>query len=153
METSRRDLIAAGTVLAALGATGASAAPSKAPPGLMEILHVYSDANGISHARRVRVYGNKALPVTAVMAGSIGVGLTEWGTAANKRFSVNMTGDLDVELGDGTHHRVGKGDLVFIEDQGGRGHRSHMLTPIANLFLLVPDDFDLLTWAGKPEAG
>ena len=55
-----------------------------------------------------------------------------------------------VELGDGTHHKIGKGDLVFIEDQGGKGHRSHMLTPIANLFLIVPDDFDLLAWAGQP---
>jgi hypothetical protein len=27
-----------------------------------------------------------------------------------------------------------------------------MLTPIANLFLIVPDDFDLLAWAGEPPA-
>lgn len=153
METSRRDLIAAGAVLTALGAVSSNAAPSRPPAGLMEVLHVYSDADGVSHARRVRVYGNKALPVTGVMAGSIGAGLTEWGTAPNKRFSVNMVGDLEVELGDGSRHRIGKGDLVFIEDQGGRGHRSHMLTPIANLFLLVPDDFDLLAWAGKSDQG
>ncbi|MGF7170672.1 hypothetical protein FHS91_002358 [Sphingobium xanthum] len=150
METSRRDLLAAGTILTALMTTGAEAAPAPPPPGLMEVLHVYSDAEGVSHARRVRVYGNKPIPVTQIVAGSIGPGLTQWGTASNKRFSINVTGDLDVELGDGTHHRIGKGDLVFIEDQGGRGHRSHMLTAIANLFIMVPDDFDLRAWAGKP---
>lgn len=152
METSRRDLIALGTIAAAFAATGAEAATSSPPPGLLEILHVYADADGVSHARRVRVHGNKALPVTGILAGSIGAGLTEWGTAPNRRFSINITGDLEVELGDGTRHRIGKGDLVFIEDQGGRGHRSHMLTPVANLFILVPDEFDLLEWAGKPAA-
>jgi hypothetical protein len=116
----------------------------------MEVLHIYSDKNGVSHGKRVRVYGNKAIPVVEIMAGSIGTGLTEWGTARNKRFSINVTGDLDVELGDGTHFKIGKGDLVFIEDQGGKGHRSHMLTPIANLFIIVADDFDLAAWAGQP---
>lgn len=152
METSRRELIAAGTILTTLGAGGVEAAPAAPPPGLIEVLHVYADAQGVSHARRVRVYGNKPLPVTEVLAGAIGPGLTEWGTARNKRFSINTTGNLEVELGDGTKHRIGKGDLVFIEDQGGKGHRSHMLTPIGNLFLIVPDDFDLLAWAGTAPA-
>lgn len=154
MQTSRRNLLAAGTVFTALAATGcgkANAAISAPPPGLMEVLHVYSDADGITHARRVRVYGtNNPIPVVEVVAGSIGTGDSHWGTAPNKRFSINTTGDLDVELADGTHHHVGKGDLVFIDDQGGKGHLSHMLTPVANLFIIVPDDFDLAEWAGKP---
>lgn len=150
METSRRELIAAGTALAAFAATRADAAISQAPAGLMEVLHVYSGPDGISRAKRVKVYGNKPLPVVQILAGSIGPGASEWGTAPKKRFSINTSGNLDVELGDGSHHRIGKGDLVFIEDQGGRGHRSHMLTPIANLFIVVPDDFDLEAWAGKP---
>jgi len=153
MQTSRRDLIAMGTVLTAALAAGRSTAQiSAAPAGLMEVLHVYSGADGISHARRVPVYGSKPLPVVEIIAGSIGTGVTAWGTAPKKRFSINITGDIDVELADGTHHRIGKGDLVFIEDQGGKGHRSTMLTPVANLFMVVPDDFDLLAWAGKPPA-
>jgi len=150
MQTSRRDLLAAGTILTALAATSAGAQIRQAPPGLMEVLHVYSGQDGISRARRVKVYGNKPLPVVEIVAGSIGTGLTGWGTAAKKRFSINTSGDIDVELGDGSHHRIGKGDLVFIEDQGGKGHRSNMLSPVANLFIIVPDDFDLLAWAGKP---
>ncbi|MBN8819806.1 MAG: hypothetical protein J0I80_13930 [Sphingomonas sp.] len=152
METSRRELIAAGTLVAAFAATGSGAQIARAPDGLMSVLHIYSGPDGISRARRVPVHGNKTIPIVEVMAGSIGPGLTPWGTAPQKRFSINTTGDLDVELADGTHHRIGKGDLVFIDDQGGKGHRSHMLTPVANLFLIVPDDFDLIAWAGKPAA-
>ncbi len=151
METSRRELMVAGTLLGALGVTAAKGAPAAPPDGMMEVLHVYPDAEGVSHARRVRVFGNKAIPVQSVSAGSIGVGVSHWGSAPNKRFSINTAGELDVELGDGTRHRVGKGDLVFIEDIVGTGHRSHFLTPVANLFLIVPDDFDLLQWAAAEE--
>lgn len=153
METSRRDLMTAGALVAMLAPQGAEAQTMRAPPGLLEVLHVYADADGISRARRVRVHGNKPIPVETVLAGSIGPGRTHWGTPPNKRFSINITGDIDVELTDGTRHRIGKGDLVFIEDQRGKGHRSNMLTPVANLFLIVPDDFDLLAWAGEPAAG
>ncbi len=152
METSRRDLMAMGVALTALAAGRSQAQIGAAPPGLMEVLHVYSGADGITHARKVRVYGNKPLPVVEVQAGSIGTGTSNWGSAPKKRFSINTAGNLDVELADGTHHQIGKGDLVFIEDQGGKGHRSTMLTPVANLFLVVPDDFDFLAWAGKPPA-
>jgi hypothetical protein len=152
MDPSRRDVLAASALLAGFSATAAGARMTKAPEGLMEVLHVHAGADGISRARRVRVYGARPIPVVEVIAGSIGTGLTPWGTAPRKRFSINTTGDLEVELADGTRHRIGKGDLVFIDDQHGKGHRSHMLTPIANLFLIVPDDFDLLAWAGEPPA-
>ncbi len=145
-----RDLIAMGAALTALAAAPGTAAISAPPPGLMEVLHVYAGPDGVTHARRVPVYGNKPLPVVEITAGAIGTGASEWGTAPKRRFSINTIGDLDVELADGTHHRIGKGDLVFVEDQGGKGHRSTMLTPVANLFIVVPDDFDFLAWAGKP---
>ncbi|MBT2187553.1 hypothetical protein [Sphingobium nicotianae] len=152
MDTSRRDLLIMGSALTALAATAGHAAIDPAPAGLMEVLHIHTGPDGLSRASRVTVYGNKPIPVVQITAGSIGTGLTNWGTAPQKRFSINTVGDLDVELGDGTHHRIGKGDLVFIEDQGGKGHRSNMLTPVANLFIIVPDDFDLLAWAGTPPA-
>jgi hypothetical protein len=152
METNRRDMLILACAFAALGERGASAAPAAPPPGLMEVLHVYRGADGLSRAQKVRVYGSKPIPVVQVVAGAIGAGDTDWGTAKQKRFSINTEGELDVELGDGTRHHIGKGDLVFIEDQGSPGHRSHMITPVANLFLIVADDFDLRKWAGEPAA-
>ncbi len=57
METSRRDLIVAGTALTALIATGADAQPAPAKAGSMQIIHVYAGPDGVSHARRVTVSG------------------------------------------------------------------------------------------------
>lgn len=152
METSRRTALAGGVLLAALMGTGAAAAPAPPPPGLMEVLHIYADEDGISHGRRVVLKSsNLAIPVQSIAYGSIGAGVTHWGSAPTKRFSINTIGDIEVELGDGTRHRIGKGDLVFIEDRAGTGHRSHFLTPVANLFIIVADDFDFDLWAGLKE--
>lgn len=152
METSRRTAIAGGMLLTALIGSRASGAPSAAPPGIMEVLHVYSGPDGVSHGRRVSVAASRTeIPVESIVYGSIGTGDSNWGSAPNKRFSINTVGDIEVELGDGTRHHVGKGDLVFIEDMVGTGHRSHFLTPVANLFIMVPDDFDFLAWAGQDD--
>lgn len=152
MDASRRTALAGGAILAALIGTGAAAAPAPAPPGLKEVLHIYADAEGISHGRRVVVKSaNAEIPVQSIAYGSIGAGITHWGSAPTKRFSINTVGDIEVELGDGTRHHVGKGDLVFIEDTVGTGHRSHFLTPVANLFIIVAEDFDFDLWAGLKE--
>lgn len=152
MNASRRAALAVVAMIAALFGTGAAAAPAAPPPGIKEVLHIYSDAEGISHGRRVTVKSaNAEIPVQSIVYGSIGPGLTHWGSAPTKRFSINTVGDIEVELGDGTRHRIGKGDLVFIEDTTGTGHRSNFLTPVANLFIIVAEDFDFELWAGLKE--
>lgn len=152
METTRRDLIAAGAVLSGLIAGSARAAPDPAPPGLTEVFHVYAGPDGRSQARRVKIFGTpKPLPVKEIQLGAIGAGDGHWGNAPSKRFSVNILGDLQVTLGDGTQHLISKGDLVFLEDITGTGHFTRFLTPVSNLFIIVPEDFDFLAWAGSPE--
>jgi hypothetical protein len=57
-----------------------------------------------------------------------------------------MTGTLEVEISDGTRHRIGQ-DLVFLEDITGKGHVTRVLSPVTNLFIQVPQDWDMLRWA------
>lgn len=157
METSRRDLIAAGSMLTALMAAGAGsaagAAPDPAPPGLAEVFHVHVGMDGKSQAKRVKIHGSmKPIPVKEMLFGAIGAGDGRWGNVPSKRFSVNVVGDLQVTLGDGTQHRLGKGDLVYLEDLTGTGHFTQFLTPVANLYIMVADDFDLEEWASSPPA-
>jgi hypothetical protein len=155
-------MIAAGTALTALFATGACAqedsggaplpgGPAKGPDGIMEIIHVYADDNGVSHVNRVKVQGSpKPLPVEAVVATSIAQGTEDWHQAPRKTFTINVVGDIEAEVGDGTKVPIGKGDLVYLEDMTGKGHVTRLLTPVANLFLQMPDDFDLVEWANAP---
>ncbi|WEK46649.1 MAG: hypothetical protein P0Y56_16840 [Candidatus Andeanibacterium colombiense] len=120
----------------------------------MEVIHIYSDANGVSHVQRVPVVGlPKPLPATGVRANAIAVGVEDWHQAPQKLFTINTSGDIQGELGDGTKVPIGKGDLVYLEDLTGKGHITRLLTDVANLFILMPPEFDFLEWAGgTPQA-
>jgi len=161
METSRRNLIAAGTALTALLAVGACTkveeaekAPAEPAPepkeGTMEVIHIYADAEGVSHVKRVTVTGMpKPLPVAAVVANAIAPGIEDWHTAPRKTFTINTHGNIEGEVSDGSKVKIGKGDLVYLEDREGKGHITRLLTPVANLFLQMNDDFDFEAWASS----
>jgi hypothetical protein len=156
METSRRNLIAAGAGLTALVATKGKAAqpphePEKGPSGIMEVIHVYADEDGVSHVDQVKVVGSpKPLPAESVIASSIAQGVEDWHQAPAKTFTINVIGDIEAEVSDGTRVKIGKGDLVYLEDRTGKGHVTRLLTPVANLFIRMKDDFDFLEWASEP---
>ena len=159
MMTDRRTVIATGAALTALAATGASAQqrnsptadPAKGPSGLMEVIHIFADDKGISHVGRVRVMGSpKPLPATGVATTSIAKGTEDWHIAPSKTFTINVVGDIEAEVSDGTRVKIGKGDLVYLEDRTGKGHVTRLLTPVANIFIRMPDDFDFLKWASEP---
>lgn len=153
METSRREVLAAGAILSAMAATGAMAQSESGGKGQMEVIRIFADANGDSHFEKVSVAGMpKAIPVTHVSANFMKPGVEDWHTVPTKLFTINVSGDLVGELSDGTKVDIGKGDLVYLEDTTGRGHVTHLLTGVANLFLQVPDDFDFFVWANSEPA-
>ena len=87
-----------------------------------------------------------ALCLTAGAYRGSGATAPDWHNAPRKQFAINMTGELEVELTDGTRRKIGS-DLVFLEDTTGKGHVTRALGPITNVFLHVPDDFDVVAWA------
>jgi hypothetical protein len=155
MQTDRRTVIAAGTVLTTMFASGAQAQqaphePAKGPSGIMEVIHIYAGADGVSHVNRVRVLGSpKELPIDSVVATSIAQGTEDWHRAPAKTFTINVVGDIEGEVSDGTRVKIGKGDLVYLEDLTGKGHVTRLLTPVANLFIRMKPDFNFLEWAGS----
>jgi hypothetical protein len=159
MDTDRRTVLAAGGALTALAASGAraqpatspTADPAKGPSGLMEVIHVWADEKGVSHIRRVKVMGSpKPLPAVGVATTSIAQGTEDWHIAPSKTFTINVVGDIEAEVSDGTRVKIGKGDLVYLEDRTGKGHITRLLTPVANIFIRMPNDFDFLKWASEP---
>ncbi len=44
--------------------------------------------------------------------------------APRRQYVVNLTGSVDLEVGDGTRRRLGPGSILLAEDTTGRGHKS-----------------------------
>lgn len=147
----RRELLALGSVAAVLAGSRALGQTNASSTTEAKVIRVYSTADGQSHIEDLVISPNAGpVPLTRMTAGVYrGSGTTkpDWHNAPRKQFAINMTGELEVELTNGTRRKIGAGDLVFLEDVTGRGHVTRPLGPITNLFLHVEDDFDLVAWA------
>jgi hypothetical protein len=147
----RRDLLTM-TGAAVLFGGGRALAQSGSVPGATEakVVRIYATPDGGSRVEELTISPNaKPIDITRMTAsvyGGSGARAPDWHTAPRKQFAINMTGELEVELTDGTRRKIGS-DLVYLEDLTGKGHVTRALTPITNVFLHVPDDFDVVAWA------
>jgi hypothetical protein len=149
----RRELLALAGI-ATVAAPSAALAQRSGGQQRARLIHVYSTQDGESHLERIEI-SNEAgeVPVTGMTARAYARNVSnsaEWHTAPRKQFAINMTGSLEVEISDGSRHEIGQGDLVYLEDITGKGHVTRVLTPVTNLFIHVPQDWDMLSWARGP---
>jgi hypothetical protein len=147
----RRDLLMTTGAALLLGG-GRALAQTAAPAGATDakVVRIYATPDGGSRVQELTISPDaKPVDITSMTAGvyrGSGARAPDWHTAPRKQFAINMTGELEVELTDGTRHKIGS-DLVFLEDTTGKGHVTRALGPITNVFLHVPDDFDVVAWA------
>jgi len=146
----RRELLALTGAVAMAGTTGVRA-QSAAGELKARLIHVFATPDGGSRVEVVEIANDAGeIPVTAMTARAYARGMTteaDWHTAPRRQFAINMTGTLEVEVSDGTRHQIGQGDLVYLEDTSGKGHVTRVLSPVTNLFIHVPQDWDMRSWA------
>ena len=122
------------------------------------VIRIYADANGTSHIQEVEITTKAgrtqtirsapALPAgSAIYTEYTGAEVEDWHRAPTRQFSISMSGEIEVEVSDGTKRKIHPGDLVFLEDLTGKGHITRLLSPVTNFFVRVPENFDLLQWA------
>ena len=58
--------------------------------------------------------------------------------AAEGQFVVNLTGWVDIEVGDGTMKRLGRGSILLAEDTNGRGQNSSSVAAAPRTCLFIP---------------
>jgi quercetin dioxygenase-like cupin family protein len=120
------------------------------------VLRIYADGSGNSHLEELSVATKgsgerrEALPVAAT-----GVTIREykprsvndWHRPPRRQFAITIVGELEVEVSGGVKRRVCTGELVFLEDTEGMGHITRIPDRATNLFIAVPDGFDVVAWA------
>ena len=112
------------------------------------VLHVYATPDGESHLEVLEVAPTAGkLPLTGLRAISYKPNKVDWHHAPAPQFAINLTGDLQVEVSDGSTRKIGPGDLVFLEDTQGKGHITRLLSPVTALFIQPPAGIDIRAWA------
>jgi hypothetical protein len=61
-------------------------------------------------------------------------------TAPRRQFVINLTGSVDIEVGDGTVRRLGPGEILLADDTTGEGHISRAVDGEPRRCLFVPLD-------------
>ncbi len=117
-------------------------------------LRIYATPDGETHLEERTISARSALgPLTGLRAMSYSPSSVGFHGVNAPMFVINLTGELDVEVSDGTRRRVGPGDLVLLQDTTGKGHATKLLGPVTCLFMPVADDFDVKAWAEDNEPG
>jgi hypothetical protein len=60
--------------------------------------------------------------------------------APRRQLVVNLTGSVDIEVGDGSVRRLGPGSILLAEDLTGEGHMSRAVDGEARSCLFIPLD-------------
>jgi hypothetical protein len=116
--------------------------------GTMQVVRVYTGADGRSHFEDVDVamsesgpYGriSKMIAARGVLFREVdGDYSLEFHNAPRRQYIVNLTGSVDLELGDGTVRRFGPGSVLLAEDTTGQGHKSRAVAGEPRTCLFIP---------------
>lgn len=116
------------------------------------IVRVYSGEDGQSHLEEVIL----ALQPFVDTEGAYGEGtalqaatgiafrvappgyVLNWHCAPRRQYSITLSGEAEIEVGDGTVKRIGAGDVVLAEDLTGQGHITRVLGDQPRLSVVVP---------------
>src|SRR5262245_23436143 len=61
-----------------------------------------------------------------------------WHCAPRRQYSISLSGQVEIEVGDGTKARVDPGDIVLAEDLTGQGHITRVVGNQPRYYALVP---------------
>jgi hypothetical protein len=118
-------------------------------------IRIFADESGRSHVDELRIeleVADSASSVPSIpMSSPIALSLArfsvmppgfvaDWHPAPRRQYSLHLSGELEVEVGDGEVRRIGPGSIVLLEDVSGQGHRTRVVgeQPVVGVFLWLP---------------
>jgi quercetin dioxygenase-like cupin family protein len=64
--------------------------------------------------------------------------LLNWHCAPRRQYTITLSGEAEIEVGDGTVKRIGPGDVILAEDLTGQGHITRGVGDQPRLSVVVP---------------
>ncbi len=119
----------------------------------MQITRVYTGDDGESHFETIDIamsesrYGSlsELFEAEGVMFRTTPIGgELDFHNAPRRQFVVNLSGTVEIEVGDGAKLQLHGGDILLADDVNGRGHITRDVEgPRHSLFIPLPEDFDV----------
>lgn len=105
----------------------------------MRLTRVWADADGISHFGEIDIPLEDGGPIGRLSAIWPATGVIfreteasydfDWHPAPRRQLILLMDGAIELETGDGEIRRFRGGEILLMEDTGGRGHRTRAISP------------------------
>ena len=130
-------------------AAGAIVSQQKRPDG-PRLYRVWSDGTGDTHLEEIDISTKGRVPIPGVVMNYSGntppAGGEKLHNTSTRQFAITVYGEIDVETSDGSKAHLRTGDMSFVEDVKGKGHRT-LEKGSQSVFVRVPEGFDVKKWA------
>ena len=61
-----------------------------------------------------------------------------WHNAPRRQYTITLSGEVEIEVGDGTVMRLGPGGILLAEDLTGQGHTTRVVSKEPRFAVVVP---------------
>lgn len=113
----------------------------------MKITRLYTGKDDESHFEEIDLpFEPMGHAETTAMQGASGVvfrrapagHVQDWHPAPRRQYVITLSGQGEIETGDGTVHRFGPGDVMLADDTTGRGHITRVAGNQPRLYVTIP---------------
>lgn len=115
----------------------------------MIITRIFSDDSGESHFEEVDIplFDAGEIGMLSEKIGATGIIFREnsadydydWHHAPTRQYIICLDGEIEIEVSDGNKRRFTGGDVLLVEDTGGKGHRTRTVNnqPRKSIFVTL----------------
>ncbi len=109
----------------------------------MGIFRLYTGQDGQSHLEELDLASHPELTSQQPTAGiafrtSEPGRFSDWHNAPRRQYVINLAGEVEIGLGDGTVHRFGPGHVTLAEDLTGKGHTTRVVGNVPRVSATIP---------------
>ena len=113
----------------------------------MKITRLYTGKDEESHFEELDlptrlvegIEATAAEPAAAVYVRRARAGhVQDWHPAPRRQYVITLSGQSEIEIGDGTKRRFGPGDIFLADDTTGRGHITRAVGAEPRLYVTIP---------------
>ena len=106
---------------------------------MMKVTRLYTGTDGHSHFEDIEVeIGKLQAGDGIIFREEPSTYFKDWHPAPQRQYVITLSGQVEIEIGDGARRRFGAGDIMLADDTTGRGHISRVVGGQKRRFVMIP---------------